>query len=284
MQKEKRASFFFLFPAFALFTVIFMYPTIYSLYFSFFQYNLMNPNFPQIFKGFGNYLKVFSDPTFWSSLLITTKFIGIAVPIELIIAIVLALILQREIRGIRIIRTIFLIPMMITPIIVGLTWRFMFNPEVGIIDYLLKRDISWLGSQQLALYVCIFVDIWQWTPFIFLVTFAGLRSLPNEPFEAAIVDGASRGQIVWFITLPLLRRVLLIAITLRFLDALKIFDTIFVMTKGGPAKTTDVLSIWLYRVGLRFFHIGYAAAISWIFLAIALGSAIVLLRICKFEI
>ncbi len=237
-----------------------------------------------MFIGFDNYLEAFSDPLFWSALRVTGKFIGIAVPIELVIGIGLALAFQREFRGIRIVRTIFLIPMMVTPVIVGLTWRFMLNPEVGIIDYILRRDISWLGNQQLAIYVCILVDIWQWTPFMFLIAFAGLRSLPIEPFEAAIVDGGSRAQIFWFITLPLLSRILLVAITLRFLDTIKIFDTIYVMTKGGPVRTTETLSIWLYRVGLRFFHIGYAAAISWIFLAIALGSAIVLLKMCRFKI
>ena len=284
MPNEKRTSFLFLLPAFVLFTAIFMYPTIYSLYVSFSQYNLMNLNFPRMFIGFDNYLEAFSDPLFWSSLRVTGKFIGIAVPIELVIGIGLALAFQREFRGIRIVRTIFLIPMMVTPVIVGLTWRFMLNPEVGIIDYILRRDISWLGNQQLAIYVCILVDIWQWTPFMFLIAFAGLRSLPIEPFEAAIVDGGSRAQIFWFITLPLLSRILLVAITLRFLDTIKIFDTIYVMTKGGPVRTTETLSIWLYRVGLRFFHIGYAAAISWIFLAIALGSAIVLLKMCRFKI
>lgn len=280
----RHISFFFLLPAFALFTAIFMYPTAYSLYVSLFQYSLVHKNIPKLFRGFGNYLEVLADPHFQNSLLITGKFIGIVLPIEALLGIGLALLLNRESRGMRLVRIAFLFPMMITPVTVGLMWRFMYNPEVGFLAHYLIKDLNWLGSTRYALYACALVDVWQWTPFMFLISFAGLRSLPREPVEAAFVDGASRIQIFWYVTIPLLKRVLLIAITLRLLDALKIFDIVYIMTRGGPAVTTDVFSILVYRVGLHFFSVGYAAAMSWIFLAISLTTAIVLLKICKFEI
>ena len=280
----RHISFFFLLPAFILFTAIFMYPTAYSLYTSFFQYSLIHQNIPKLFRGFGNYLEVLADPHFQNSLFLTGKFIGIVLPIETLLGMGLALLVNRERTGMRFIRIAFLIPMMMTPVTVGLMWRFMYNPEAGFIAHYLIKDLNWLGSIRYALYACASVDIWQWTPFMFLICFAGLRSLAREPIEAAVVDGASRIQIFWYVTLPLLKRVLLIAITLRLLDALKIFDIVYIMTRGGPARTTDVFSILVYRVGLHFFNVGYAAAMSWIFLVIALGAAIILLRICKFEI
>jgi multiple sugar transport system permease protein len=284
MKKSNRISFYFLLPSFILITVVFFYPFIYAIYISFFRYNLINLRFPKTFIFLDNFVRAFLDPTFWNSFFVTMKFVCIAVPIELILGMLLASILQRNFKGMRFIRTIFLIPMMVTPVVVGLLWRFMLNPEVGIINSLLNKDISWLGNQTLAFSICVFIDVWQWTPFMFIIIFAGMRSLSIEPYEAAIVDGASKTQIFWYITLPLMKKILLIAITLRTLEALKIFDTIYILTKGGPVGTTDTLSIMLYRTGLRFFHIGYSGAISLIFLIVVLVLAITLLRLVNFKI
>ncbi len=283
-MKPKKGSFLFLLPTFIIMTVVWMYPTLYSFYISFFRYSLIKPD-STTFVGFANYLKAFlKDPYFWSSFQISMKFAAIAVAIQLLLGLVIALLFDIENRAMMIIRTVILIPMMITSVVVGLMWRFMFNPELGIINYLLQARIPWLGEKSIALYACIIVDVWQWTPFMFLIIFAGLRSLPVEVTEAALIDGASKLKMLWYITLPLLKRILLIATILRLADAIRVFDTIFVMTKGGPALSTDVYSLWVYRTSLKHFHMGYGAAISWIYLIIVGVVLIVFLRFAKLEI
>jgi len=285
-NKWTKDSFLFLLPAFSLITLIFIYPTIYSLYISFFQYNLISVNVKRIFVGFNNYLKVFSDPIFYNSLFITLRFSFIATFVELIFGFGLALLFQRDYSNkvINFSKIFFLIPMLITPVVVGILGRFMFNSQIGIINIFLHRDINWLGSTQLSFYSCLIMDIWEWTPFMFLIIYAGLKSMPVEPFEAAVIDGASKIAIFRYITLPLMRRIVLIVITLRFLEVMKLYDIVFIATKGGPALSTDTLTLFLHRVGLMFFHIGYAGAISFVFLIITLSVALFLLKTAKFKI
>lgn len=282
-MKPKKGAFLFLLPAFIIMTLVWMYPTLYSLYISSFRYSLIKPD--TAFVGFSNYLKAFlKDPFFWSSFQISMRFALIAVAIQLVLGLLIALLFDIENRVMITIRTAILIPMMITPVVVGLMWRFMFNPELGIINYLLHARMPWLGEKSIALYACIIVDVWQWTPFMFLIIFAGLRSLPVEVTEAALIDGASKLKLLWYVTLPLLKRILLIATILRLADAIRVFDTIFVMTKGGPALSTDVYSLWVYRTSLKHFHMGYGAAISWIYLVIVGVILLVFLHFAKLEI
>jgi multiple sugar transport system permease protein len=162
--------------------------------------------------------------------------------------------------------------MMITPVVIGLIWKYMFNPENGIINYLLHflkiEGPIWLGEPKPAPLAVIIVDIWQWTPFVFLLLISGLGSLPQEVYEAARVDGANQMQVLRFITIPLLMPFMLVALLIRFIDSFKIFDTIFVMTRGGPANATETLSIYTYKVGLNFFNMGYAATLSYVILII----------------
>jgi multiple sugar transport system permease protein len=184
----------------------------------------------------------------------------------------LAVLFNRDFRGNRLVRTLLLIPMMLAPIVAGLIWRFMYNPQIGIVNYLLRlihvKGPIWLGDPSVAMPAVVLVDVWQWAPFMFLMLYAGIASLPVDVFEAATVDGASAAQRFFLITLPLLRPIILVAVVIRVIDTLRIFDTIFVLTRGGPANITEVLSIYTYKVGMNFFRIGYATTMSYFLLVI----------------
>ncbi len=257
-------------------TVVFLlgiciYPLINSLYLTFNQWSL-TANVPPKFIWFRNYIKLVTDDRFWNSLITTAVFTGCVVSAEMLIGMTLALSATQNTRFRQACRSIILIPMMITPVVLGLIWKYMFNPENGIINYILQlfgiEGPIWLGEPKPALPAVIIVDIWQWTPFVFLLLLSGLGSLPQDVFEAARVDGANQFQIFRYITLPLLMPFMLVALLIRFIDSFKIFDTIFVMTRGGPANATETLSIYTYKVGLNFFNMGYAATLSYVILII----------------
>lgn len=169
--------------------------------------------------------------------------------------------------------------------VVGIMWRLLYNPELGTLNYLLElfgfKPINWLGEPSLALPSVIMADVWEWTPFMALILLAGLQALPRDPFEAAIVDGASPLQLFKHVTLPLLQPTIMVAVLLRMMDAFKTFDLIFVLTKGGPGMSTEVLSYYTYRYGFKFFHIGQASALSYILLAIIIFITQVLMRYLK---
>ena len=176
--------------------------------------------------------------------------------------------------------------MLVTPIAVGITWRIMFNPDLGVINYLLGSigipAQGWLASMNQSLLSVIIVDVWQWTPFMFLILFAGVRSLPRSPFESAAIDGASRLQAFFLVTLPMLRPVIVLAVLLRAVDSVRTFDQIFMMTRGGPNLTTDLVSLYLQRVNFKFFDIGYGAALSWLFLILLMIAVIAFIRYTGF--
>ncbi len=257
-------------------TVLFLlaiciYPLLNSLYLTFNEWSLTS-NKPPKWIWLGNFWELIRDDRFWSSLKTTAVFTAGVVSIEMCIGMLLALSASRNTKFRQVCRSIILIPMMITPVVLGLIWKYMFNPENGIINYLLGligiNGPIWLGEPAPALPAVMIVDIWQWTPFVFLLLLSGIASLPPEVFEAARVDGASPRQMFRYITLPLLMPFMLVALLIRFIDSFKIFDTIFVMTRGGPANATESLSIYTYKVGLNFFRMGYAATLSYVILII----------------
>ncbi len=257
-------------------TVVFLlaiciYPLLNSLYLTFNEWSLTS-NKPPKWIWLGNFWELIRDDRFWSSLKTTVVFTAGVVSIEMCIGLLLALSANRNTKFRQICRSIILIPMMITPVVLGLIWKYMFNPENGIINYLLGligiNGPIWLGEPGPALPAVMIVDVWQWTPFVFLLLLSGIASLPQEVFEAAKVDGASPRQIFRYVTLPLLMPFMLVALLIRFIDSFKIFDTIFVMTRGGPANATETLSIYTYKVGLSFFRMGYAATLSYVILII----------------
>jgi multiple sugar transport system permease protein len=224
--------------------------------------------------SFANFARLASDQFFLSALGHTFIYAAAALTIEFILGLGLALLLDRPLRGRSVFRAALLIPMMLPPVVVGVVWRLMFNPNFGAINGTLKSfgvntdSLTWTASPELALASVIAVDVWQWTPFVFLVLLAGLQAIPDEPYEAAMIDGSSWWQTFRHVTLPLLRPAILIALLLRTMDLLRAFDQIFILTEGGPGFATETVSLYIYRAAFRFFDFGYAAAMSFVLLAL----------------
>jgi len=221
-----------------------------------------------------NFSRLLSDGFFLSALAHTLVYAIVALTFEFLLGLGLAVLLDRSLRGRAIFRAVLLIPMMIPPVVVGVVWRLMLNSDFGAINGTLKslgvntESLTWTASPKLAFASVVAVDIWQWTPFMFLVLLAGLQAIPQEPYEAAMIDGASVWQTFRHVTLPLLRPAMLVALLLRTMDLLRVFDQIFILTEGGPGFATETISLYIYRTAFRFFDFGYAAAMSFVLLAL----------------
>ncbi len=281
--KEWRTGCLFLLPAVLFLVFTSLYPLTYALFLTFFRWDLkISPE--RSFIGLDNYVYAIGDSQFHSSLWVTLIFVGVTVTVEVVLGMVIALMVTRETSHGRVVRSLLLIPMVMTPVVVGILWRILFNPDFGLVNYILSlfgadpTKLLWLGDPDLALWAVMITDIWEWTPFVVLVFVAGLTSLPVDTFKAARVDGASSWQIFWKITLPLLKPVILVTVLLRFLDAFKVVDTVYVMTYGGPGDSTKLLSFFIYETGLKYFNIGYASTVSWIFIVLMFVLTFYLIR------
>jgi multiple sugar transport system permease protein len=273
-------------PVFIVLTLVGIYPLFYSIWISLTGYQPTNPSFYQGFIFLDNYIEAVQDPDARHSLAVTVIFTVCSVSLSLVLGLALAFVFNQRLPGFVVLRTAILIPMLVTPIAVGITWRFMYNPELGVINYFLTLvgipPQPLLGSMAQAVPLIILVDVWQWTPFMFLILFAGVRSLPRSPFEAALIDGATWWQTFYNITLPLLRPVILLAVLLRAVDAVRTYDQVFMMTRGGPNLATDIMSVYLQRINFRFFDIGYGASLSWLFLILLMTCVIIFIRYSGF--
>ncbi|MGH2387141.1 MAG: carbohydrate ABC transporter permease [Chloroflexota bacterium] len=262
--------FFMLAPAVVVLAALTLFPIGYVVYLSLTDLSANTPDGAYI--GLDNYRLISSDPAFWDSLRVTGLFTAGAVMLEFLLGFGIALLLNRRLRGLGVVRTLMLLPMVMTPVIVGLTWRMLYSPTYGILDYLLSQlglpQPDWLDTGGLALWSVVTVDVWQWTPFMFLLLTAGLHSLPTEPYEAARVDGAGRLATFRHLTLPLMRNIIIIALIFRAIDAFDTFDIIWVLTNGGPGTTTQTLTIYSYFQSFRWFNFSYGAALSVIMLLI----------------
>jgi multiple sugar transport system permease protein len=219
-----------------------------------------------VFVGLQNYRNLLQDGGFRSSLGTTLIFTVAATAVEFVFGLALALLLKEEFRFHGIVRSSLIIPMIIAPVVVGIIWRLLYGAEVGLFSYsvqaLTGKTINVLSSTALALPALILVDIWEWTPFMFLILLAGIQSLPQEPFEAARVDGASSWNIFLHLTVPMLKPVILVALLIRALDAFTVFDQVFVLTQGGPGAATEVATLMIYKTAFRFSQFGYGAAMA----------------------
>ena len=237
-----------------------------------------NPDIPWQFVGPGNFLRLLTDSQFHVGLWNTVIFTVSAVTAEFLLGLGMALLLDKYIRRLTFLKTILMIPMMLPPIAVAITWKLIYEPQFGVLNEIMFQLglplQAWAGDADLAMFSIIVADVWQWTPFIFLLMLAGLASLPQEPYEAAAIDGASAWRQFWDLTLPFLKPVIAIALLLRAMDALRLFDLVFILTGGGPADRTKVLSLYIYQVAYRFVDPGYAAAISLfvLFVTVALST------------
>lgn len=252
-------------PAFIVMVAIFVYPVGYALNLSMHDWNMFTLNDPP-FIGIQNYLTAAKDKDLWAAVSKTATFVGSGLLVQFTVGMLLAMGVDRLTRQSGLLTTLIVMPMMVTPVVVGLTWKFILDYNFGVFNYfrLLMglKAIAPLADPKLALFTVTLVDTWQWTPFIFLVLLAGLRSLPNEPYEAATVDGANAWQTFWNITVPLLKPVLIVAFVMRMAGAIRVFDHIFVLTGGGPGTSTEVVSLLLYRKAFQSFEMGYASAVA----------------------
>ncbi len=255
------------------------YPLAFSLWISLHDYQLTAIEQAR-WVGWAQYFTILAqNASFWNALGNTVRFVGIAVSLELVFGLLLALLLHRKATPFRhFFRAALLVPMFVTPIAVGLMFRFLLNSQLGVVPSVLRAlgiTIDWFSAQQ-ALITLALIDVWQWTPFMLLLLLAGLESLPEEPFEAARVDGASPLQIFWHLTLPMLRPTILAAVVIRMLDAFKVYEYVYAITRGGPGESTETIQYHIYRVGFLYFRLGEASAMSYILIAVILMLVVLL--------
>ncbi len=255
-------------PAIILLLVLTAYPLVFAIAASLHTVNVRTG--AQSFAGLMNFARIARDRLFWNAARNTAIYTGIAVIVELVLGLAMALILTEKFRSRNLFRTIFLTPMMLPPIVAAIIFKIIYMQQYGVANWVLGllgiKGMLWEAGPRTALFSLVLVDIWEWTPFMFLILLAGLQAIPTDPYEAAKVDGATWFQELRHVTFPLLTPAVLIAVLLRLMDTLRIFDQVFVMTGGGPANSTETLSLYVYQTGFRFSDVGYATAMSFILL------------------
>ena len=258
-----------------------VYPTVYSLFVSLFRWNLADASRPA-FGGFHNYILLLTDSSFWNSVLVTFTFVVRSRSLELVLGLGIALLFFHRFPGDRFLRAVLILPMVVAPVVVGLLSRYMLNVQFGVINFITESmglgRIDFLGEPNWALGTLIAIDIWQWTPFMFLIMLAALQGVPEDIIEAAKVDGARSIRIFFDHILYLIRYPIAVAVALRMIDAFRVYDIIFMTTRGGPIDATQTLSWQIYDAGFKSLDIGYAAAYSWLMLIIVVVTVTVTLR------
>lgn len=273
--------YFFLIPLFLVLISIVLFPLFYSLYLSFTSFSLIKVG-SKILIGLKNYREIFSSSLFYKVLINNVIFLTVVVNTEFFLGLGIAVLLNFRFRGYQIMRTLLMMPMMFAPVLVGLQFRWIFNDQFGLLNNLLvtlgliERPIAWLVGSKSAMIAVMATEVWQNTSFMAIVLLAGLSALPTEPFEAARVDGASSFQIFQHLTLPMLKPIILIALVIRSLDAIRVFDIIQMMTDGGPAYRTELLGTLVYRIAIVNARFGYGCAMSYIAILLSVFFAVLL--------
>jgi len=267
-RQYNQLGFWMLAPTAIILIVLTLYPIIYLSFMMFTEIELTGDGAITKFVGLSNFVRMVEDKTFFQSLGTTIIYVISSVSAEMVFGMLLALMVANALKVPGVIKTLLMIPMLIAPVAVGLIWRLMYNPEFGLFNSILRGlgmpGLNWLADKNLALLSIIISDIWQWTPFVYLILLAGLQALPEEPFEAAKVDGAKAGQTFRYITLPLLRPSILVALLFRTMDAFKAYDKFVILTSGGPGNATQVVSLYNYKVSFTFWEMGYGAVLAFV--------------------
>lgn len=262
---DGNAKYVFLLPALLYLMLLGVFPLLFSLYLVFGNWQAGMKSIE--FVGLANIQRLATDDRFWGSLRVTLTYVGVVALVELVLGFAVALALQGITRGKTMLRGLLALPMLLTPIAVSFTWKMLFDYNKGPLNYFLDslgfERVKWLAGQQSALLSLALVDIWQWTPFIIVAALAALESMPMELYEAATVDGASPWQLLRQITLPLVQPYLVAIVLLRAIDAFKVFDTVYVLTGGGPGTATETLTFYAYAAGFRTFNMGFTSTIAW---------------------
>ena len=271
-------------PAIVVLLLLTIYPFVYLIYVSLHIWPI-SPTLPRIFLGLGQFTYLFQNPSFIESMQVTVKLMVVGVSIQISLGTLLAILLSTKSKITNYFTLPFMIPVFISPVVVGLIWKFMFNYDLGILNYLLNTigldAVNWLGKPNTAFWSVIIIDTWQWTPFTTLIIKAGLDSVDQTPVEAATVDGASRFQIFRHVTFPSIAPIFTVALLFRTLDAFKAFDIIYIVTRGGPGGSTYVLGYNIWKTAFYQNQLGLAAAMSVIMIIIATILAFILVRIMK---
>jgi len=272
----------FILPAVIVLVAVVAAPLLFSLVVSFSNYTFISPSIRE-FVGLSNYVNALTNQYFWNSLWVTLKFAFLVVSLEFLFGFTIALLLNRNIKFKTVFYAILTVPMVMSPVAVGLIWKMLLHTDLGIVNYLLSlvgaRPVDWLGSPRGAFWSVLMVDIWQQVSFMILVLLAGLVSLPKEPYEAVKIDGASPLQTLWYITLPLMMPVIVTALLIRVIFAFRTYDLVYVMTKGGPGVSTDVISYYIYKRTFMGLNLAEASAISYVLLLVVFGIVVVLFRL-----
>ena len=269
----------FILPAGIVVATVIVFPWLFTLFMSVQDYHAGGV---MSFAGFDNYRRMFSDDRFIWAILRTFYFTALAVIFPTILGVIAAVCFNRQfpLRGLA--RTIFILPMMATPVAIALVWTMMFHPQLGVLNYLLSvvglPPSTWVYDSATVIPTLVMVETWQWTPLVMLIVLGGLASLPQEPYEAAVLDGANGWQCFRHITLPLVWPFIMVALVLRAVDALKAFDTIFVITGGGPGTSSETLNLYLYQQAFSYYDIGYASAIVVVFFVLIMAVTLLLMK------
>jgi len=264
---RRRTALYFHLPAIIILTLITMVPLLYNIRLSFMGFSLTEPGSRNLFVGLGNYKALFTDREYWNSMRVTVIFVTASTALQLGFGMVTALAIHYYSgRFHRLLTALVMIPMLVAPLVVGLMFSFILNPQFGLYSFVM--DVFGLDFLQTplsrnipALIVLILTDVWEWTPFMTLMTLAALKAVPQDPYEAAVLDGANRGQIFFRITLPMIRPVVVVSIILRSIEAFKVFDKPFILTGGGPGNATEVIDMFTYREAFVNYKFSYAATL-----------------------
>jgi multiple sugar transport system permease protein len=270
-------------PAVAVMAVGCMIPLLSALQLGFYDWSMGTPWTEAKWVGMDAFLAAFRDPAVWRSLFTTLIFAAVCVVAEMALGIALALALEGELRAMAFFRTLFILPMMIAPIAVGLTWRYLFDAQFGLLNALIgvfgAAPVGWLAQENTAFIAIVIADIWQWTPFVFIMMIAGLANVDIAVLEAARMDGATWWQTTWRVKLPMIMHVIAITLLMRLIDAFRVLEVIYILTFGGPGDSTEILSLHIYKTAFVGQRLGTAAAISVLLLLVVAGLSWAALRL-----
>jgi multiple sugar transport system permease protein len=279
---ERNLRILFPLPAIIFVAVLMIFPVLYTLFLSLTNWNLTS-GAPLSFVGFKSYVRVLTEPRFLNAVARTFAFTFFAVAIEAILGVAIALILNRAFVGKSVAKLLLLLPLVATPVAIGIVFNLFYDPTIGLANFMLKSvglpQGLWISSASTVIPSLIIVDVWQWTPMITLIVLAGLASLSDEPVEAAHVDGASEWQILRYVTLPMVMPVILTAVILRLIDALKTFDIIFAMTGGGPGYASETLNIMAFKYSFEYFRMGQSSVILIALFLVVFGCSLGIMKL-----
>ena len=284
-SQRKNTTMLMLVPCIVLLMLLTVYPVFYSIQLSLRDWNLLEGAANSTFVGLKNYRDILSDTIFREDLVTTIKFSTITIIIEFLVGLGLALLLDSDLKGVRFLRILIMVPMVVAPIVIGAIWRLLYHLDRGHINYFLSLikvgPFAWLSDPDMAFLAVVLVDVWKWAPLVTLMLLAGLQSIPEEIYEAGLVDGAEGWRSFVYLTFPMLKPHIAVAISIRLIDSLKTFDYLWILTAGGPGRVTELLNLYAYRTGLRHYEMGYASALSLIIVVLAATSGLLVNRLFR---